>query len=336
MGVELSSAMIARLRERAANAERRSDSNEMAANSVSFESLAGGPRADIAAQPKEVQDGVRDYLEGMNSPFSGMIVDSLFNESKQSKGLFGALGSLLGGRPAFGMMGGTMFSMGGPKKPRPAPAPASEEQVAAVEAKLGFRLPAELRQFYLEVANGGVGPEDGLYSLKELAAKWREMTDEPVGPRGQKWPKTLLPVHGDRWDLTCIDRDSGNIIYFDVEEVDYGGWKACFKDEAASLEVWLDTWLAKPSLAEKARRRAEREAPKQVTDEDWEAWAAESPLNAEYMRRLDIVSMSPEERRAMGLPDEGWEMHIWDGLDISSIRMPRPGHAARKKTGGDS
>ena len=333
MGVELSSAMIARLKERAANAERRSDSNEMAANSVPFASMMHGPRAEVAAQPQDVQDGVRGYLEGMNSPFSGVIADSVFGEGKQSKGLFDALGSLLGGRTAFGMMGRTMFSMGGLGQPKPAPAPATEEQVAAVEAKLEFALPAELRQFYLEVADGGVGPQAGIYSLKELVAKWREMTDEPVGPRGQKWPKKLLPVHGDRWDLTCIDRETGKLVYFDVEEIDYGGWKACFKDESESLEAWLDKWLIKPSLAEKAKRRAERPPPRQLSDEDWEVWAAESPLHQEYMRRLDIVTMTPEERRELGLADDGWEQHIWDGFDLTSIRLPRPGHADRKRNG---
>jgi SMI1/KNR4 family protein SUKH-1 len=324
----LSSGIIARLKARAGIAERRSDASDMSASS-------GGADDMLAGMARSDNPAVREYLEGMNTPFAGMISNMVAGDASQAKGLFRALGRMLGGGSMFMSIGGQTVSLGAKRKAEVAPPPASEEQVAAVEDQLGFALPAPLRQFYLEVANGGVGPGDGLYSLKQLLSKWREMTGEPVGPRGQKWPQNLLPIEGGRWDLTCIDRDSGKLFYFDVEEIDYGGWKKCFQEQSDSLEAWLDKWLGKPSAAEKAARRAERPAPTQLTDEDWEVWAAESPENREYMRRLDIATMTPEERAGIGLTEDDWAEKMWDGLDLSKIRTPTPGYADRRRSKGE-
>src|SRR5688572_24983963 len=184
---QLSDGLLARLKDRAGNAEQRSDDNEMAANS-------GGLDEILAGVPKSDDPAVREYLEGMNTPFAGMIANMVTGDGSQAKGFLGAVGRMLGGKQMFGMVGpslgspGGVFSIGGSGKPTPAPKPCSEAEVAEAEAKLGFDLPAPLRQYYLEVANGGVGPGGGLYSLKEVLAKWHEFTHEPIGERGQKWP----------------------------------------------------------------------------------------------------------------------------------------------------
>jgi hypothetical protein len=304
VGFQLSSETIARLKERAGNAERRSDASEMEAKSPGIADM-------MAGMPKSDDPAVREYLEGMNTPFAGMISNIVTGDGSHGRGLLGTLGSLLGGKQMFASISGQTFAMGPKRAPRKAPAPANEAEVAAAEAKLGFALAADLKQFYLDVANDGVGPENGIYSLKELLVKWREMTKEPVGPRGQKWPARLLPIHGDRWDLTCIDRESGRLVYFDIEEIDYGGWKACFKEEAESLEAWLGKWLDRPSVTEKAARRAARPAPRQLTDEDFKAWEEDHPESAEYQRRAAAFTATPEERAAMGLPEKGWETKVW-------------------------
>jgi hypothetical protein len=246
---------------------------------------------------------------------------------------------MLGGKHMFGMMGpgtagpGGVFSIGGSGKPRPAPKPCTEAEVADAEAKLGFDLPAPLRQYYREVANGGVGPGGGLYSLKQLLKKWREFTTEPIGPRGQQWPARLLPIHGDEWDVVSIDRDSGALIYWDVEDIDYGGWKKSFVPHADSLGAWLDKWLDRPSLKEKAERRANRPPAKQLSDEDWRVWGEQDPVHKEYLRRLDIATMTPAERAAIGLTEDDWAEKMWDGLDLASIKLPTPGYAERKAGG---
>jgi len=188
------------------------------------------------------------------------------------------------------------------------PGPVSETAIERAEGKLGFGLPDDLRQLYLEVADGGFGPDRGLYSLKDLVAKHREFTGEPIGPRGQKWPAHLLPITGDEWDVHSIDRKTGKIVYWDVEEIDEG-WKKSFQETSPSLEEWLGKWAEK--LPTRKRKRGERRYhASQFTDEDYDRWFADNP---EYARRFAVFSMTPEERRAMGLPDEGWEAKVWEG-----------------------
>lgn len=335
MADRLSSEIISRLQERAGNAQRRTEAGEMEANSVSSDEMLDG-------MPKSDDPAVGEYLEGMNTPFAGTVSNLVTGDGRQARGLFGALGRMLGGGQMFMNMGGQPVALGKKHPPTKAPPPAGEEQVAAAEAELGFSLPEALRQFYLEVADGGVGPGDGIYSLKQLRAKWCEFTKEPIGPQGQDWPANLLPIHGEEWDVVSIDRDSGRLVYWDLEEIDDDDeadphnptWAASFVAHAGSLEAWLDKWLARPSMAERAARRAARPAPKQLTDEDWEVWAAESEENREYMRRLDIASMTPAERAAIGLTEENWAMKMFDGLDISRISPPTPGYAERRRSGG--
>jgi hypothetical protein len=320
---------IARLKERAADPQRRSDEAELAATSVSAGDM-------LAGLPNSSDPAVHEYLAGMNSPFAGMIGNLVAGDGGQAKGLLGALGQMLGGNSLFGLGTGAdgspqPVSFGVSPKASHAPSPCTEAEIAASEAELGFALPADLRTFYLEVANGGVGPGSGLYSLDQLTSKWSELTHEPVGPRGQKWPAKLLPIEGAGWDVVTIDRDSGALIRWDIEEIDYGGWKKSFIPEADSLESWLDRWLAKPSLAEKAKKRAERPAPRQLSDEDWRVWGEQDPRHAEYLRRLGAFSATPAERAAMGLPEQGWELKVWDGFDRTAIKFPTPGHADRNR-----
>jgi hypothetical protein len=244
MGFELSRLTIAKLKARAAEPAQRSGAAAMAAQSVGIGDILGQQRSDHASRSPEFQAEMRGYLEGMNSPFAGMIGNSVTADGSQAAGLLGALNSLLGGKQMFAMgPGGQTVRTTGEADPGEAPAPADEEAVVAAEGALGFDLFAGIRHFYLEVANGGVGPGDGIYSLDELVAKWREMTGNPVGARGQKWPQNLLPIQGTGWDLTCIDRGTGKLVYFDAEQIGYGGWSEAFKEDAESLEAWLQGWL---------------------------------------------------------------------------------------------
>ena len=224
---QLPAHLVARLRERDQDPARRTSGAVLVAGAVPLGDLLAAEQARLAAQPEEVQRGVAEYLEGVNSPFAQLM------------GNLGSLGGLFGGTSSA-------------PAPTAAPDPASQAEVTAVEAELGFALPSELRHFYLEVADGGVGPGDGIYSLAELLAKHREMTGEPVGPQGQAWPTELLAIQGDDWDLVSVDRETGRLVYWDLEELDDDDelspddnptWAASFVPESDSLGAWLTAWL---------------------------------------------------------------------------------------------
>ena len=221
---DLDDDLVQRLRERAQDATRRTSGAALTAGAIPLGDLLAAEQARLEAQPEEVQRGVAEYLGGVNSPLAQMM------------GNLGSLGGLFGGSAA---------------PATPAADPATDAQVAAVEADLGFALPPDLRRFYLEVADGGVGPGDGIYSLAELVVKHREMTEEPVGPQGQPWPAELLAIQGDECDLVSIDRQNGHLVYWDLEELDDDDelppdnptWTASFVSESDSLAAWLSAWL---------------------------------------------------------------------------------------------
>ncbi|MFJ3642733.1 SMI1/KNR4 family protein [Streptomyces sp. NPDC090108] len=51
------------------------------------------------------------------------------------------------------------------------PPPATPEAVAAAEKTIGFPVPPLLRRLYLEVANGGFGPAEGILGVRGGAAQ---------------------------------------------------------------------------------------------------------------------------------------------------------------------
>src|SRR5688500_19376155 len=106
MADQLSNGLLARLKDRAGNAERRSDDNEMAANSQTMEQM-------FESVPKSNDPAVREYLEGMNTPFAGMIANMVTGDGSQAKGVLGMLGGLLGGKQMFGVVGPSLGSPGG-------------------------------------------------------------------------------------------------------------------------------------------------------------------------------------------------------------------------------
>jgi hypothetical protein len=222
----------------------------MAAQSITPIEMFTEQQNALASKSPEHQKRVREYLEGMNTPLSGMISKSVVGDGNQAANLFGALSRLMGGKPLYAAMPGMTVALTGRPRATPASSPVGEPMIAWAEGELGFTLPPDLESFYVEVANGEVGPGAGIYSISGLISKWREMTGEPAGPQGQAWPQELLPILGDH-DLFSIDRDSGRIIYWDVNELeiedeilaDDATWEKSFKTVAESLEDWLQSWL---------------------------------------------------------------------------------------------
>ena len=144
--------------------------------------------------------------------------------------------------------------------------PATLEQIATAEHKMGLRLPRLLHQVYERVGNGGFGPGYGLFGLPTSAEDEKEslvgqylmlrqlQTDPP-------WPVGLLPLCdwgcGIASYLDCshagapVVRLDPNMPKEDVaERVPTGMFfdkakqveEACWL-ESVSLEQWLTDWM---------------------------------------------------------------------------------------------
>jgi len=101
----------------------------------------------------------------------------------------------------------------------PSRRPASPGSVEVMEARLGVRLPPLLRRVYLELADGGWGPPDGVYALADAL---------PVHAALTRWelPRETLPLlPSGATTLTCVDCRSvtGRVFVLDLEAGDPAG-----------------------------------------------------------------------------------------------------------------
>ena len=115
----------------------------------------------------------------------------------------------------------------------------SEQNIADAEQVLGFSLPPPLRLLYLQVANGGFGPD---YALLPLVGAGRTAVAE-YGPLrtscSEYWPRGVLPV-----------LDWGCGMYAAVDCLVPNAPVLLFEPNACPDE-WADAWfLDSPSLAE--------------------------------------------------------------------------------------
>jgi hypothetical protein len=130
------------------------------------------------------------------------------------------------------------------------------DEIADVEARLGFHLPPLLRRAY-GIANGGVGPGiQGLLSIGEgkdtLATVYRSFVDSTYVPTPGEagfdqypWPKLLLPTCD--WGCaiwSCLDcrSDDGPIVTASNGQP--------FVSTGHTLRSWLSAWLAGVDLFE--------------------------------------------------------------------------------------
>ena len=198
---------------------------------------------------------------------------------------------------------------------RPLPERASADALDAAEASMSVTLPPFLRRLYTEIANGGFGPGAGLIGVRggwtdddgRTMEQLHEMLAEgdPDEPSWD-WPVGLVPVVDESPAWICLDTASpvARVVRFDMEGVDYAGWDASFTDVAPSLVEWLSTWVRS------------RPAHEVLQDEMAAAFSPESQVAEARRARAMIGAMSLEERRAMGLPDEGWEQVVWGGIGL--------------------
>ena len=186
------------------------------------------------------------------------------------------------------------------------PAPADDATVEAVEAVLRLTLPVAMRRVWTEVADGGFGPGFGLLPLARVVKEYGTLRSPGMMPRGREWPAGLLPVLSQDPGWDCIEASTGRVIGWDPEELSERSsearFQASFQEVAPSVEAWLDEWLGSRTHAEERDEMMAR-----FQSSDYQAKQANEARDA-------IRKMSLEERRAMGLPDEGWEAVVWGGI----------------------
>ena len=190
----------------------------------------------------------------------------------------------------------------GDYQPPALPAVAPPAAIAALERRLGRQLPMDLKRLYTEIADGGFGPGGGLLPLASVEAAYEELTAEAPGPRGEPWPPDLLPIQDLEPGYECLDLATGRIVAWDPEELDEAdrqSWSRSMKPTADSLAAWLEAWLDRPDPAQALQARVQA-----------------SMVEEARKSRARIAAKTPEERRAMGLPDVGWERVIWGGIGL--------------------
>jgi hypothetical protein len=139
--------------------------------------------------------------------------------------------------------------------------PAELDALLAVEAQLGFRLPALLRRLYTEVGNGGFGPVFGLLPLSvaslgegrtpevefELAGDYARLVRRYAGNLEHSWPSALVPVFYCGCTVfefvDCRDPD-GPVVWFDEASEElavlFNGERMPIPSLERRLELWLE------------------------------------------------------------------------------------------------
>jgi hypothetical protein len=134
--------------------------------------------------------------------------------------------------------------------------PISLAELSEAEERLGFELPATLRNLYTLVGNGGYGPAYGLLGLTEGAVNARGLDSvslyesfrqvDPDDPHWS-WPEGLLPIgHLGCGMYACADCTSIEvpIIWFEPNPHCEGeSWDDSFLKLTDSVIAWLEAWL---------------------------------------------------------------------------------------------
>ncbi|RFS82644.1 SMI1/KNR4 family protein [Actinomadura spongiicola] len=131
------------------------------------------------------------------------------------------------------------------------PTRVSDERIAEAERQLGFALHPLLVRLYREVADGGFGPDYQLLPLlgpgSSVVGEYLERREASVGVRYPEWPEGVVPILtwgcGMYAGIDCFN-EAGQVLLFEPNPYGGGSWDECWFLDSASLEAWLETWLA--------------------------------------------------------------------------------------------
>jgi hypothetical protein len=147
--------------------------------------------------------------------------------------------------------------------PRKASPPVAAQALQIAERAIGFQLPNLLRAVFLEVGNGGFGPEYGIVGTKggakldgcTLETCYQNMVKLENENSVWRWPKRLLPLSNYGCGMwSCVDCEYQKLpmILWDPNNLDAEldgadarlNWGNSFWDQGRSLRIWLEGWLA--------------------------------------------------------------------------------------------
>ena len=139
----------------------------------------------------------------------------------------------------------TKFARNYAKRHRKPPTPLTEADLASAEKRLGFALPADLRQFYLSGRHKRPASCGEYYSLKGLVDEYRMLTRKPYGPNGEDWPAKLVPFEDQLESYAAYDLETGLITIWDSEEIIGGNeskaaWMRSFQPTGKTLAQYLE------------------------------------------------------------------------------------------------
>ena len=227
--------------------------------------------------------------------------------------------------------------------------PMGEKDVAKVEKTLGFRLPDQLRQLYLEVSDGNFGPWFGIRRLSNWAKDYSKLRADMLAERGREWPENLLPIVYLNGKRICVDRDTGAVLLWTKppKKASEKKWLASFIPQSPSVEAWLERWVDTPTVSMggpdggwsppgeeierreavvrevEAKREAEAEKAKTVNP------AALAPLADELLERIRARAMDPKRRTYFaGIQDRSTPFGL-EEMEDELVRNAQhiPGHA---------
>lgn len=142
---------------------------------------------------------------------------------------------------------------------------ATEGQIEDSEVRLGFEIEHNLRQLYMEIGNGGFGPDYGILGINggyrdDLGENAVEsyLCRRESDPDDQHWfwPEGLLPIcHVGCAMYVCIDcvQSPGEIVWFEPNPHEqHGTWTDSYFLIYDSLDDWLSGYLAGEDMFEYA------------------------------------------------------------------------------------
>ncbi len=218
--------------------------------------------------------------------------------------------------------------------------PLGEKAVAKTEKTLGFRLPVQLRQLYLEVGDGGFGPWFGIRRLSNWVKDYAKLRADLPAERGREWPEALLPIVYLNGKRICVDRDSGAVVLWTKppKKASEKKWLASFVPQSPSVEAWLERWIDTPTVcmggpdggwsppAEELERREtierEQEAKRLAEAEKARTFtvAELQPLCPELVARVRERAMNPKRRTYMASTAAGARPLDLDDVEDELVR----------------